>query len=81
MLHGTRVRYVNVLQKGVTSEPNKTAWPRDNDNLTLLHMIRVVFKNGVVSTVFLDDGSTATLITHQLAGFLGLKGISMTQYM
>lgn len=50
------------------------------DPLVLLHMIPMVFPNMLGTTLFFDDGSTCCLITHKFAGFLGLKGVPVTQY-
>ena len=83
MLHGTRVKYVNVLQHLYTPPGLKKlpTWPKMNDYLTLLHMVKIKWSHGIVTTLFMDDGSTTSLITHRLAGFLGLVGVPTVQYM
>ena len=40
----------------------------------MLHMIRMVFPNYISSVMFFDDGSSCSIITHFLAGFLFAKG-------
>ena len=40
----------------------------------MLHMIYFTFTNHIRTVLFFDDGSSCSLITHKLAGFLGLKG-------
>ena len=52
----------------------------DDDNIVLRNMVKVTFPNKIATTLFLDDGSTCSVITHKLAGFLGLKGYPAIQY-
>ena len=47
----------------------------------MLHMIYLYLPNCIRTVLFFDDGSSCSLITHKLAGFLGLKGRNVTQYM
>ena len=47
----------------------------------MLHMIYLNFPNYIRTVLFFDDGSSRSLITHKLAGFLGLKGRHVTKYM
>ena len=53
----------------------------DEEPEVLLHMIYMYFPNYIRTVLFFDDGSSCSLITHKLAGFLGLKGRDVTQYM
>ena len=57
----------------------KTIDPDLVDNV-LLHMVKYVFPNHIPTVLFFDDGSTTSIITHKLAGFLGLKGKDVTQW-
>ena len=45
------------------------------------HAWPCILAHGIRATIFLDDGSTISLRAHQLAGFLGLVGISFVEYM
>ena len=47
----------------------------------LLHMIYVQFPNHIRSVMFFDNGSSCSIITHKLAGFLGIKGRKVMQWM
>ena len=40
----------------------------------LLHLNKVFFPKGISATVLTDDGSSISVITHDLAARLGLKG-------
>ena len=40
----------------------------------MVHMIYVQFPNHIRSVMFFDDKSSCSIITHKLAGFLGIKG-------
>ena len=81
-LHGTRVKYVTLrcnVQPRVPSRPMYKEWPDVNNRLVLLNMQKLVWPNGVSTLLFYDEGSTCTVITHKLAGFLGLKGTPTSQ--
>ena len=47
----------------------------------LLHMVPHTFLNGSKTVIFLDDGSTVTIITHSLAKSLNLKGVEVIQWL
>ena len=44
-------------------------------------MIYMNFPNKIRTALFFDDGASCSLITHKLAGFLGLKGRKVVQWM
>ena len=48
--------------------------------MVLRSMVTYVWPNKVATTLFFDDGSTVSMITHKLAGFLGLVGTVCTEY-
>ena len=79
MLHGTKVAYVNAIGSQVAVYQG--AEEIDEEPEVMLHMIYMNFPNYIRTVLFFDDGSSCSLITHKLAGFLGLKGRHVTQYM
>ena len=83
LFHGTRVRYVNVVTRLMQPDQriihDDTGWPKFNNDLTLLHVVKLVWPNKVATTLLLDDGATCSIITHKLAGFLGIKGVEIRQ--
>ena len=79
MFHGAKVAYVNHVGSQVAVYQG--AEELDEEPEVMLHMIYFTFTNYIRTVLFFDDGSSCSLITHKLAGFLGLKGRHVTQYM
>ena len=67
-LHGSKEAFVTSVNKVSVSKCDKVPCP---GTPTLLHLTEMTFGN-VKVTVFLDDGSTSSLITHTLAKQLQL---------
>ena len=86
LLHGSHVVYCNVInlqnhsQVGSTKIHDSLNDDDPADDISLVHMVKYVFPNFVPTVMFFDDGSTTSIITHKLAGFLGLKGKDVTQW-
>ena len=75
-LHGNSVVGCNTVSIAKLSSQEV----EENDEMIMLHMIQYTFPKEVSTIIFFDDGATCSIITHKLAGILGLKGKKVTQY-
>ena len=93
-VHGTRVKYVNAFRARFPAEDIREAeeirevgikqinpiWEQKSNAVVFCNMLQLVWPHKVSTTLFLDDGSTCSIITHKLAGFLGLVGTPTTEF-
>ena len=79
MLRGTKVAYVNNVRNQVAVYQGFEEIDKELE--VMLHMIYMTFPNFIHTVLFFDDGYSCSLLTHKLAGFLGLKGGQVVQYM
>ena len=79
MLRGTKVAYVNNVRNQVAVYQGFEEIDKELE--VMLHMIYMTFPNFIRTVLFFDDGYSCSLLTHKLAGFLGLKGGQVVQYM
>jgi hypothetical protein len=72
MLHGTKVAYINNIRNQVAVY--QVSEEIDEEPEVMLNMIYMTLPNFIRTMLFFDDLSSCILITHNLAGFLGLRG-------
>ena len=96
LLHGTSVAYVNLLKTGGKIERTEVSKrtrekqekceedveDESHGFAKFLHLVAHKLPGRNLEMVFLlDDGSDTSLITHLMAGFLGLKGTKRLTYL
>ena len=80
-VHGTNVAYCNHVSIAYSSSVDIQEDAEEVSSPILLHMMEISFQNHINTVLFLDDGSTCSIITHKLAGWLGLKGREVEQWL
>jgi len=50
------------------------------DEWVMSHMVQYNFHGRISTIIFFDDGATCSIIVHNLAKALGLKGRKVTQF-
>ena len=80
-VHGTNVAYCNHVSVAYNHSKENHEDAEEVSSPVLLHMVEISFPNHINTVLFMDDGSTCSIITHKLAGWLGLKGKEVEQWL
>ena len=75
LLHGNSVVGCNTVSIAKLSHQEADG----SNEMVMLHMVQYTFPREISTIIFFDDGATCSIITHKLAGILGLKGRKVTQ--
>ena len=76
LLHGNNVVGCNAVSVAKVSKVDM----KEYDEFVMLHMVQYNFHGHISTIIFFDDGATCSIITHNLAKDLGLKGRKVTQF-